>query len=90
MKKIIFTTICALALCAIPAQANPQTEEVNETAVVVEQQPKKSFWNGFLVSAGAGAQITMTCATHSAHASLPRSMFTLASGSPPSSVSAWA
>ena len=57
MKKIIFTSICALALCAIPAQANPQTEEVNETAVVVEQQPKKSFWNGFFVSAGAGAQI---------------------------------
>ena len=57
MKKIIIASICAMALSAVPAQANPQTEEVSETVVVVEQQKKNSFMDGFFVAVGAGAQI---------------------------------
>ena len=57
MKKIIIASLCAMALSAVPAQANPQTEEVSETVVVVEQQQNKSFWNGFFVAAGAGGQL---------------------------------
>ena len=53
MNKFL-SIFCALAL-AVPAVAQ---DPVNETVVVVEEQPqKKSFINGFFVSVGAGAQL---------------------------------